>query len=60
MLSGADKHGGQIFSDKSMTIEHLMREKGELVKRGTLGADGDVEFWDDGSTTERVKDGQES
>lgn len=30
-----------------------MREKGQLVKRGTLGEDGDVEFWEDGSVTER-------
>lgn len=30
-----------------------MREKGRLVKRGTLGEDGDVEFWEDGSTTVR-------
>lgn len=30
-----------------------MRQKGQLVKRGTLGANGDVEFWDDGSQTER-------
>lgn len=30
-----------------------MRERGQLVKRGTLGEDGDVEFWEDGSTTNR-------
>jgi protein import protein ZIM17 len=30
-----------------------MREKGSLVKRGSLSAEGDVEFWDDGSTTPR-------
>ncbi|KAI9720577.1 MAG: hypothetical protein M1812_002757 [Candelaria pacifica] len=41
-----------IFSDQSMTIEDLMRKNGELVKRGTIGTDGDVEFWDDESTTE--------
>lgn len=43
----------QIFSDKSVTIEDLMREKGSLVKKGLLSAEGDVEFWDDGSTTPR-------
>ncbi|KAF2649308.1 zf-DNL-domain-containing protein [Lophiostoma macrostomum CBS 122681] len=43
----------KIFSDKSVTIEDLMREKGQLVKRGSLNAEGDVEFWDDGSTTPR-------
>jgi len=30
-----------------------MREKGNLVKKGSLSAEGDVEFWDDGSTTPR-------
>ncbi|KAH7115217.1 DNL zinc finger-domain-containing protein [Dendryphion nanum] len=43
----------KIFSDKSLTIEDLMREKGQLVKRGSLSAEGDVEFWDDGSSTPR-------
>lgn len=33
-----------------------MRERGRLVKRGTLGEDGDVEFWEDGTVTERDKD----
>jgi len=44
-----------IFGDKSMTIEDLMRERGQLVKKGTLSEDGDLEFWEDGSTTQRVK-----
>jgi len=43
----------KIFADKSFTIEDLMREKGELVKRGTL--EGDLEFWDGGTQTERQK-----
>lgn len=43
----------KIFSDKSVTIEDLMREKGDLVKRGSLSAEGDVEFWDDGTSTSR-------
>ncbi|KAL1595096.1 hypothetical protein SLS60_009783 [Paraconiothyrium brasiliense] len=43
----------KIFSDKSITLEDLMRDKGNLVKRGTLSAEGDVEFWDDGSTSPR-------
>jgi protein import protein ZIM17 len=30
-----------------------MREKGSLVRRGSISGDGDVEFWDDGSTTPR-------
>lgn len=36
-----------------MTIEDLMREQGQLVKRGTLSEDGDLEFWVDGSVTKR-------
>ncbi|KAF1942559.1 zf-DNL-domain-containing protein [Clathrospora elynae] len=43
----------KVFSDKSVTIEDLMREKGDLVKKGSLSAEGDVEFWDDGSSTPR-------
>lgn len=30
-----------------------MKEKGQLVKRGTLSADGDLEFWEDGTETTR-------
>lgn len=37
----------KIFSDTSITIEDIMREKGEFIKKGSLGADGDVEFYDD-------------
>lgn len=44
--------------DKAMTIEDLMREKGQLVKKGTLSDDGDLEFWEDGTRTSRArKDG---
>lgn len=43
----------RVFSDTSITIEDLLREKGQLLKKGTLGAgeDGDVEFWEDGTET---------
>ena len=37
-----------------MTIEDLMRERGQLVKKGTLSEDGDLEFWEDGTTTKFV------
>ncbi|KAF1356484.1 DNL zinc finger-domain-containing protein, partial [Delphinella strobiligena] len=43
----------KIFSDKSMTIEDILKEKGQLLKKGALGSEGDVEFWDDGTQTER-------
>lgn len=36
-----------IFGDTKMTVEDLLRERGELVKRGSLGEDGDIEFWVD-------------
>ncbi|WQF84581.1 Putative mitochondrial import protein TIM15 [Colletotrichum destructivum] len=36
-----------IFGDRKVTVEDLMREKGRLVKRGTLGEDGDIEFYPD-------------
>lgn len=36
-----------------MTIEDILRDKGELVKKGTLGEEGDLEFWDDGTSTPR-------
>lgn len=42
-----------IFGDRKLTIEDLMKERGQLVKRGTLGVDGDIEFWEDGTQTER-------
>lgn len=38
-----------------MTIEDLMREQGKLVKKGTLSEDGNLEFWADGTTTDRAK-----
>ncbi|KAK5115471.1 hypothetical protein LTR62_001130 [Meristemomyces frigidus] len=37
----------RIFSDKSITIEDILREKGEFLKKGRLGEDGDIEFYDD-------------
>ncbi|TPX15580.1 uncharacterized protein E0L32_004278 [Thyridium curvatum] len=43
-----------IFGDhRGLTVEDLMRDKGMLVKKGTLGEDGDIEFWEDGTTTSR-------
>jgi protein import protein ZIM17 len=42
-----------MFGDTTTDIETILKEKGEMVKRGTLGEGGDVEFWDDGSSTPR-------
>ena len=32
-----------------MTIEQLMAERGTLVKRGSLGEDGNIELWPESS-----------
>ena len=41
----------KIFADKSFTLEDLMRQKGHIVRRGSL--EGDLEIWDDGTKVER-------
>ncbi|KHE89925.1 zf-DNL-domain-containing protein [Neurospora crassa] len=43
----------KLFGDRKVTVEDLLKEKGMMVKRGTLGEDGDVEFWEDGTSTMR-------
>lgn len=45
----------KIFGDTKMTIEDLIKEKGQLVKKGTLSEDGDFEVWADGTVTNRTK-----
>ncbi len=37
------------------TVEELVRARGGIVKKGTLGEDGDVEFWEDGTATVRAE-----
>ncbi|TKA30468.1 hypothetical protein B0A50_02696 [Salinomyces thailandicus] len=37
----------KIFSDKSITLEDILKEKGQYLQKGRLGEDGDVEFYDD-------------
>ena len=46
-----------IFGDRKLTVEDLMREKGRLVKRGSLGEDGDIEFWPDEEEAPETKTG---
>lgn len=36
----------RIFSDHSITLEDILRDKGQFLQRGSLGEDGDVEFYD--------------
>ncbi|KAH0289760.1 zf-DNL-domain-containing protein [Aureobasidium namibiae CBS 147.97] len=45
----------KIFSDKRITLEDILAEKGQLLKKGALDSESDMEFWDDGSQTERTK-----
>ncbi|KAK4229173.1 zf-DNL-domain-containing protein [Podospora fimiseda] len=45
----------KIFGDKKITIENLLKEKGQLVKKGILLSE-DLEFWDDGTETVRGED----
>ncbi|KAI1302774.1 DNL zinc finger-domain-containing protein [Xylaria venustula] len=45
-----------IFGDRKITVEDLLREKGQLVKRGTLGEDGDIEFWEDAAAAAPAAD----
>ncbi|BFZ53490.1 hypothetical protein PYCC9005_000515 [Savitreella phatthalungensis] len=35
----------RIFGDKDVNVEDLLREKGELVRRGSLSTDGDIELY---------------
>ncbi|GAB7360971.1 hypothetical protein MBLNU230_g0954t1 [Neophaeotheca triangularis] len=37
----------KVFSDTSVTIEDIMKEKGQYLKKGRIGGDGDIEFYDD-------------
>ncbi|KAI0964884.1 DNL zinc finger-domain-containing protein [Xylaria arbuscula] len=46
-----------IFGDRKITVEDLLREKGQLVKRGTLGEDGDIEFWEDAAAADPPRAG---
>ena len=49
-----------IFGDRKITVEDLMREKGRLVKRGSLGEDGDIEFWPDEPVEQQADDSQKT
>ncbi|KAF1816165.1 zf-DNL-domain-containing protein, partial [Eremomyces bilateralis CBS 781.70] len=35
----------KIFSDSRITIEDILSDKGELLKRGVLKPDGDIELY---------------
>lgn len=46
----------KIFGEKKMNIEDILREKGQDVRKGTVSAEGDIEFWEDGTVTVRGED----
>jgi protein import protein ZIM17 len=37
----------KVFGDKSVTLEQILAEKGDLLKKGGLGVEGDMELWDE-------------
>lgn len=37
----------KIFSDKGVTLEDILKEKGQYLQKGRLGEDGDIEFYDE-------------
>ncbi|KAK0731038.1 DNL zinc finger-domain-containing protein [Lasiosphaeris hirsuta] len=49
----------RIFGDHKITIEELLAERGQIIKKGTLGEDGNIEFWEDGTVTTREDDAPE-
>lgn len=42
----------KIFSDSGVTLEDIMNEKGQLLRKGRLGEDGDIEFYDEEKVSE--------
>jgi mitochondrial protein import protein ZIM17 len=46
----------KIFGDKKINIEDILAERGQNIKKGTVSAEGDIEFWEDGSVTVRGED----
>ncbi len=49
----------QIFGETPMSLEDLIKDKGQLIKKGSLSEDGNFEVWADGCTTERVEVAEE-
>jgi protein import protein ZIM17 len=41
----------KIFSDKSVTLEDLLAQKGDVLKKAVVNEAGDVEFWDEANET---------
>lgn len=43
----------KIFSDTGVTLEDIVKEKGQLLRKGRLGEDGDIEFYDEVQADEK-------
>ncbi|RPA85287.1 zf-DNL-domain-containing protein [Ascobolus immersus RN42] len=41
-----------IFMDKKMTLEDILKEKGESFQKGVLNPNGDIEIWPDADPSE--------
>jgi protein import protein ZIM17 len=37
----------KIFSDERVTVEDILAQKGDLLKKAIVNETGDVEFWDE-------------
>lgn len=45
-----------VFTDrKGVTVEELVKEKGGIVRKGSLAPGGDIEFWPDARGREEEK-----
>ena len=53
----SDHYG--YFVDKAFTVEDLLKEKGELLRKGAYGEDGKLEIWDDPAASEEQSERQE-
>ena len=43
-----------------MTLEDILQKKGQSIKKGQLAASGDIELWDDGTSTYKISPGTKS
>ena len=40
-----------------MTLEDILKKNGQTIKKGQLAGDGDIELWDDGTSTYKISPG---
>ena len=44
----------QIFSDTGITLEDILSKKGEVLQKGAIDDNGDVEFWPEKKGEEKL------